>query len=367
MTSRLSWSLVGLMCVLTVGCDALDELAESGEVDYRDAGLIGVDDSHVFYEYFTTSGRECNDWGWCDYPSSLWAFDLATGQSKRIQKSKPRLNAQAAGDYFVSEEERTGRVVGGRISTGERTTIVERNPHLDFWGEQHMLDGERVAVLTAGRLSLFDLPAQAATWTFNLPLEYTRLLAFKSNQVVVANEFEDCGDASLALINTTDDEMLEIPAPPGGIRWVWGGCEIHLSQTWLALNGCVRIGANRYREAILAFHIPTESWQVLGEYGRLYLDGYFPDWSLRLLGGDETHVFVEIDHYVETENFIKMIELSSGDAEVICDVSEMWIGDNILHNRHLYWIDDYATGELAILDLDSGRVQLRPLGGPFDD
>jgi len=376
---RLTVACVAL--ALAVGCDVLEDVLDAGGGD--SAYLVGADGEHVFYSYTRSSDAECNDWGFCDYPVSLWSFDIATGKSRRIQRPVFQCNAQAFGDYFVAErfyDDDSERVEAVQISTGQRTTVATPGPAPDLPCEQHMLDGERVMVLRPGELLLFDLAAKSVIWTFDVPAGFNRLTALAGDYVVVSSIGAENYDwyADL-LISVATSETIDIPPPPDGIelyedQYYYAG----LSTGWLAADGWRGDGQDG-GFCILGFHLSTQTWHVV-----IGPDAPVPsDWDPSLLGVTDGSFVIAWDRHPPERFFsegivrLDFVDAETGDTRVVSDdLSALALlydwpdtDENVqIYGNNVYWIDEmHMSGRVAILDLDTGRLQTHQLGGPFED
>ena len=373
--------------VLVVGCDFLEDI--SGVLFELDrAYLIGVDGDHVFYEYERESDADCNEWGFCDYPTSLWLFDMATGESRRIQRPVFQCGAQAYGDYFVREryfDDDSGRVEAVQISTGERTTIIERSAierrEPLYFQCQHILDGQRVMVLRLGELLLFDLAAKSVIWTFDVPAEFNELSAFGGDYAVVSSiDTESYEWRADLLIDITTDETIDIPPPPDGINFSDGpyydARYTSLSTGWLVGTGW-RDGGQDRDLCILGFHLSTQTWHVVvGPDSPVP-----PDWVPYLFGVSDGSFVILWDNEPPDLPLnwgnarIDVVDPQTGDTRIVSEdrailgLLDYWsLGNARVHDNKIYWIDEYdISGGLVILDLDTGRLQTRQLGGPFED
>ncbi len=391
MTWKLSWTLLGLLAILTTGCpDALQDVLSD---DSGEAYPAGVDDRYFYYEYWPGNPEMIDP---RVDAASLWALDLATGETRRLEKPRPRIGLQAYGDYFVYEQQvgdtSFGQIVAVQISTRQRTTISEYDSGWPAIGNPHpihILDGDRVMVRTQEGLMLFDLAEGAAMWTFDLQQD-DELIAFKGNQVLVARYEDEESDywpgGALAglLIDVLTDEATQI-APPDGIE-LWSDAQLygtvngtHISDTWILTTGYESFDPvdeeAPLRAYVLAYHIPTGTWDILAE-GQIdvgpdltRMQGIMPF----VCGLGDSHAVLSFSEFdmLPTSHRLELIDLESHDRRLIEEHSGIslllsTLPTPLLHSQTAYWID-YLSKSLVLYDIESGQRRTLQLGGPFDD
>jgi len=370
---RYVWAvwLANILAISLAGCGAPWLFGDDAA-----ARILGVEGTRVFLEAVRYAEA---------YPeSSLWVLDLETGDVQRVQEPVLQSWLQASGDYYVTEVLRDdyehSDVVAGRISTGERVTICERDRSQSEVGyvDGHFVEGNRAVVGVENGVLIYDLATFSEVRRMELPETVRDMLAFRQGRIFAVG-WEGSSDwegwEELFLIDIDSGEVLRLPDAPRDGELYTPYHQVHLADEWLVMDQTVRLEeSGEYgtfwgslfdesviRDEILGFHIPTQTWEVLTE-----CEPYDPDnmWAFEsyLLGGDATQAVVERVSYFPGVLRLEAIDLATRERSLLLERTGRILqvayehASPCLHTDQLYWIDG-NTNMLVIYDPQTGREE----------
>ena len=191
---------------LSSGCGLIEE-------DSTLLSFLGVVGDRAYFEYYNEYS------GWVVLPSSIWEVDLTSGDTKKIAATGVRYDTQISDDFYVAErptdDDKGSRIVAKRISTGEKTVVLERDVQLGGrYDRVFVLVGNRVVALTDDGLLVYDLAANQVENEIDVAGSLVELLAASDEWALVTLNFPYSADE--LLVNLSTGDVLTVPAMANG-------------------------------------------------------------------------------------------------------------------------------------------------------
>ena len=333
---------------LSSGCGLIEE-------DSTLLSFLGVVGDRAYFEYYNEYS------GWVVLPSSIWEVDLTSGDTKKIAATGVRYDTQISDDFYVAErptdDDKGSRIVAKRISTGEKTVVLERDVQLGGrYDRVFVLVGNRVVALTDDGLLVYDLAANQVENEIDVAGSLVELLAASDEWALVTLNFPYSADE--LLVNLSTGDVLTVPAMANGQIGLF--FDAAFADDYMFTASLPSDEAQTDTRAVQALHIPTLTWSVLADYGESSSVAFAPA-TLVVTGADDTHVLAQ--HSVPFRQArLDLISRTSGERQEIDQSTGFNVGPWCAHlcEGRVYWIDD----GLVVHDLASGERATTPLNVP---
>lgn len=322
--------------------------------------LLHASDDAAYFEYY-------EQWSGFDVlPSTVWKVDLATGEATRVADAGVRYDTQANDAYYAFEEpidnNQRSRIVATRISTGHEIVVAERDVQLGgkYYRVFSLLD-DRVVALTDNGVLVYDLSAEQVDRTIAVAGNLRELLAANEEWALVSRN--DVTSTTHLLVNLTTDEVVTIPEMTNGHGLFFDAA---IADDGLFTGSFANEDTPVTTHTIQAFHIPTQTWSTLTNFGTSNSNA-IPPVSVLVKGANATHVLAEYSH--DGVASAEWIDRATGDSQQLISVANPFGGATVrpqLQGDNVCWLSEGASAETVLVTCDpaTGSTTTTPVNVP---
>jgi hypothetical protein len=307
--------------------------------------LLHASDDAAYFEYY-------EQWSGFDVlPSTVWKVDLTTGQTTRVADAGVRYDTKANDAYYAFEEpidnNERSRIVATRISTGHEIVVAERDVQLGGkYDRVFALLDDHVVALTGNSVLVYDLSAEQVERTIAVVGTPVELLAANEEWALI--ERNNLLLRTHVLINLTTEESILIPET-GTVDADLSYFDAAIVDDYLFTSNVANTDNPTTPYTVQAFHIPTQTWSTLTNFGTSNSNA-IPPVSVLVKGANATHVLAEYSH--DGVASAEWIDRATGDSQQLISVANPFGGATVrpqLRGDNVCWLSEGASAETALV------------------